>query len=132
MPFCPLYLTKQYEEDKKKIEMSFDLSIYQPQFRKGKDRQKNVTGPVTTEEQQDHQRSDAEQDSQDHDHVYQTIFLDRDGSQQLWTWDEIKEDKRIKEKWWKQVRAIKNNELELIEANSNRTVGNTTSKWYHG
>lgn len=82
--------------------MSFDLSIYQPQFRKGKERQQKVTGPVTTEEQQQ-SSTGVPQDLKGHDHVYQTIFLDRDGSQHLWTWDDIKQDKRIKEKWWKQV-----------------------------
>ena len=35
-------------------------------------------------------------------HVFQTIFLDRDGSQDLWTWGEIREEKRIYERWWKQ------------------------------
>lgn len=37
------------------------------------------------------------------DHVFQTIFLDKEGSSDLWTIDEIPKDKRIYEKWWKQV-----------------------------
>ena len=37
------------------------------------------------------------------DHVFQTIFLDKDGSKDLWTDKEIRSDKRIYEKWWKQV-----------------------------
>ena len=36
------------------------------------------------------------------DHVFQTIFLDKDGSRELWTDKEIAQDKRIYEKWWKQ------------------------------
>jgi hypothetical protein len=37
------------------------------------------------------------------DHVFQTIFLDKDGSRHLWTDKEILPEKRIYEKWWKQV-----------------------------
>lgn len=89
--FRPLYYTKQYEEDKSKIEMSFDLTHYQPQFRgaastpgdKGLDHTPHAEKPME-------------------EHVFQTIFLDRDSSESMWTWGEIREDKRIKEKWWKQ------------------------------
>lgn len=35
-------------------------------------------------------------------HVFQTIFLDRDGSRELWSIGEIKEEEIILEKWWKQ------------------------------
>ncbi|CAE6504340.1 unnamed protein product, partial [Rhizoctonia solani] len=35
-------------------------------------------------------------------HVFQTIFLDRDSSENMWTWNEIREEKRMYEKWWKQ------------------------------
>ena len=35
-------------------------------------------------------------------HVFQTIFLDRDGSSHLWTIGDIRADKKIYEKWWKQ------------------------------
>ena len=35
-------------------------------------------------------------------HVFQTIFLDKDGSRDLWTEEEIPKEKRIYEKWWKQ------------------------------
>ena len=124
--FRPLYYTMQYPEDKAKIEMSFDLTHYQPQFRGGK-----PTGPIRPEDTTAH-RHEAERvpqvthDGQDEalaavgssartgqdaegvqeppleSHVFQTIFLDRDGSQDLWTWEEIAEDKRICEKWWKQ------------------------------
>jgi hypothetical protein len=36
------------------------------------------------------------------DHVFQTIFLDKEGSSDLWTIDQIPKEKRIYEKWWKQ------------------------------
>lgn len=35
-------------------------------------------------------------------HVFQTIFLDKDGSRDLWSKDEINTDKIIMQKWWKQ------------------------------
>ncbi|QRW09753.1 hypothetical protein RhiLY_08752 [Ceratobasidium sp. AG-Ba] len=89
--FKPLYYTKQYEEDKSKIEMSFDLTHYQPQF-KG-------TASSPTDQGIDHTPHPEKPMEQ---HVFQTIFLDRDSSEQMWTWNEIPEEKRIKEKWWKQ------------------------------
>ncbi len=36
------------------------------------------------------------------DHVFQTIFLDKDGSEGMWTKGEIDKEKVIAEKWWKQ------------------------------
>ncbi|EUC61602.1 flavin containing amine oxidasedehydrogenase, putative [Rhizoctonia solani AG-3 Rhs1AP] len=89
--FKPLYYTKQYEEDKRKIEMSFDLTHYQPQFK----------GVASTpgEKGLDHTPHDEKPMEQ---HVFQTIFLDRDSSENMWTWNEIREEKRIHEKWWKQ------------------------------
>lgn len=35
-------------------------------------------------------------------HVFQTIFLDKDGSEQKWSRNEVSKDKVILEKWWKQ------------------------------
>ncbi|CAE6532278.1 unnamed protein product [Rhizoctonia solani] len=89
--FKPLYYTKQYEDDKRKIEMSFDLTHYQPQFK----------GVASTpgEKGLDHTPHDEKPMEQ---HVFQTIFLDRDSSESMWTWNEIPEEKRIYEKWWKQ------------------------------
>lgn len=37
-----------------------------------------------------------------HNHVFQTIFLDRDSSEHKWTRDDIDKDKIILEKWWHQ------------------------------
>ncbi|KAI0074371.1 FAD/NAD(P)-binding domain-containing protein [Panus rudis PR-1116 ss-1] len=125
--FRPLYYTMQYPQDKSKIEMSFDLTHYQPQFRGEK-----PAGPIDPNDTSDHRNKQSQpvpnvtkdaqnaskgkngasvrtgQDSEGNaeppleNHVFQTIFLDRDGSQDLWTWEEIREDKKIYEKWWKQ------------------------------
>lgn len=72
--FRPLYYTYQYPSTLKKLEMSFDLTIYQPQFSAS-------AGPSR---------------------VYQTIFLDKDGSGELWTKGEIKQELVVGERWWKQ------------------------------
>lgn len=124
--FRPLYYTMQYPEDKSRIEMSFDLTHYQPQFR-----DENPTGPIDPGDTSDHRHGPHStpynsQDAQDdkhtkqcssartgkdahgvpepplESHVFQTIFLDRDGSSQLWTAENIAKDKKIHEKWWKQ------------------------------
>ncbi|KZS98303.1 FAD/NAD-P-binding domain-containing protein, partial [Sistotremastrum niveocremeum HHB9708] len=112
--FRPLYYTLQYPQDKSRIEMSFDLTHYQPQFRGEK-----PAGPVDSskgasnsaqdpslakagEEARKGAAPDGTAEPPLDRHVFQTIFLDRDGSQDLWTWDEIKPEHRIYEKWWKQ------------------------------
>ncbi|KAF9500731.1 FAD/NAD(P)-binding domain-containing protein [Pleurotus eryngii] len=116
--FKPLYYVRSYPEDKKKIEMSFDLTNYQPQF-KGE----SPFGPVTmsdsaTDDDQandgraasapDARRSTHAESLADgelpplEDHVFQTIFLDKDGSGGMWTKGEIDKEKVIGEKWWKQ------------------------------
>lgn len=124
--FRPLYYTMQYPEDKSKIEMSFDLTHYQPQFRGEK-----PAGPINLNDTSKHRKErqplpdTALRAQDDHlgkagesirtgkdaegtpeppleTHVFQTIFLDRDGSSNLWTVDDIRDDKKIYEKWWKQ------------------------------
>ena len=123
--FRPLYYTMQYPQDKSKIEMSFDLTHYQPQFRGEK-----PAGPLDPGDKSNHrnecERAEVTREAQDpskgetgsnartgkdadgrpepplEQHVFQTIFLDRDGSQDLWTWKEIDPEKKIYEKWWKQ------------------------------
>lgn len=123
--FRPLYYTMQYPQDKSKIEMSFDLTHYQPQFRGEK-----PAGPIDPQDKSEHRNecnpSDVTRGAQDESkgtigesartgkddkgraeppleqHVFQTIFLDRDGSQDLWTWKDINPEKKIYEKWWKQ------------------------------
>ena len=106
--------------------MSFDLTHYQPQFRGEK-----PAGPIDPTDKSEHrnevqpppEQARRAQDSslgeqgaeartgKDAEgvaepplerHVFQTIFLDNDNSSHLWTINEIREDKKIYEKWWKQ------------------------------
>jgi hypothetical protein len=118
---CPYFPDiRSYPSDKKKIEMSFDLTQYQPQF-KGE----SPYGPSAPEgfgSQRDAEPSSPQSyhapapGSEAHtgrtlapsetpplaSHVFQTIFLDRDGSQHLWSKGEVQADTVILEKWWKQ------------------------------
>ncbi|GAB00056.1 uncharacterized protein L969DRAFT_90947 [Mixia osmundae IAM 14324] len=103
----PLYFIHTYPEDQAKIEMSFDLTVYQAQF-KGE----SVYGP----EGKGYKNERDGDDEATHkgrkipmgkappleQHVFQTIFLDRDNSSHLWTKDDIAEDKIILKRWWKQ------------------------------
>ncbi|KAI0068498.1 FAD/NAD-P-binding domain-containing protein [Artomyces pyxidatus] len=91
--FRPLYYTMQYPENRAKLEMSFDLTHYQPQFRGV-----GPHGPSSSSEESPNE----EQEPPFERHVFQTIFLDEEGSRPLWTVDGIEEGKRIHEKWWKQ------------------------------
>ena len=65
------YFVRTYPTDKEKIEMSFNLSNYQPQL-KGSGR-----------------------------NVFQTIYLD-DEVKDMWTEGEIREDKVLLRRWWRQ------------------------------
>ena len=80
--FRPMYYTHSYKEDPKKIEMSFDCTNYQHQFRMDHDADK---APVPYDR-----------------HVFQSIFLDKQ-NRHLWTIDEIDESKVIERKWWHQL-----------------------------
>jgi hypothetical protein len=80
-----MYFTKSYAQDPTKIEMSFDCSNYQHQFR------------------MDHGAEVAPVPFQNH--VFQSIFLDK-RNKQLWTIDEIDRSKIIETKWWHQVSLI--------------------------
>ncbi|KAH8108787.1 FAD/NAD-binding domain-containing protein [Phellopilus nigrolimitatus] len=95
--FRPLYFIHMYDKDPKKIEMSFDLTHYQPQFKgvppnghysSGSSRSGSMPPPPPPP-------------SPEHPHVYQTIFLNKEMAID-WTRDEIDPSKVIKEKWWKQ------------------------------
>lgn len=68
------YLVRTDKKDPTKIEMSFDLSNYQPQLKK-----------IRNEKQ----------------HVFQTIFLD-DQAPETWTLDKIKPEKIMLRHWWRQ------------------------------
>jgi len=83
--FRPMYFTKSYARDPTKIEMSFDCSNYQHQFRIDHDTE---IAPV-----------------QFQNHVFQSIFLDK-RNKQLWTIDEIDESKIIERKWWHQASPV--------------------------
>jgi hypothetical protein len=74
--FKPLYFIRGYPSDPKKVEMSFDLSNYQPQFSgivpEGGRQQVDEDPKVVQLRQQGY----GNLPSLDH-HVFQTIFLDR-------------------------------------------------------
>ncbi|KAJ9637957.1 hypothetical protein H2204_004547 [Knufia peltigerae] len=74
--FRPMYYIKMYEEDRSKLEMCFDTTNYQAQF------PENV--PFE-------------------DHVFQTIYLNKDRDGHLWTDHEIDESKIIRKDWWHQL-----------------------------
>lgn len=80
--FRPMYYTKSYAADPAKIEMSFDVTNYQHQFRMDHDAE---IAPMPFER-----------------HVFQTIFLDKQQSE-LWTMDQIDEREVIERKWWHQL-----------------------------
>ncbi|KAI2464784.1 FAD/NAD(P)-binding domain-containing protein [Annulohypoxylon bovei var. microspora] len=74
--FRPMYYIKMYPEDKSKLEMCFDTTNYQSQF------------PEKVPFEQ---------------HVFQTIYLNKDRDRKLWTDHEIKEDRIIRKDWWHQL-----------------------------
>ena len=83
--FRPMYFTHSASPNPQDIEMGFDCTNYQHQFR----------------EQAGFDKPSSEQQQQQQQHVYQTIFLDRQ-KQNLWTWDNIDPSKIIGRKWWHQ------------------------------
>ncbi|KAI9796826.1 MAG: hypothetical protein M1833_005969 [Piccolia ochrophora] len=80
--YKPMYYTMSYPEDPKKIEMSFDCTNYQHQFRMDHGAEEP---PVPYE-----------------NHIFQSIFLDK-SNREMWTIDEIDKDKIIESKWWHQL-----------------------------
>ncbi len=80
--YRPMYFTHSYAENPQKIEMSFDCTNYQHQFRM--DHNADVA-PIPFER-----------------HVFQSIFLDKTNSQ-LWTIEQIDKSKIIERKWWHQL-----------------------------
>ncbi|KAL8985287.1 MAG: hypothetical protein Q9177_004477 [Variospora cf. flavescens] len=86
--FRPMYYTHSYKEDMHKIEMAFDCTNYQHQFRQDPTDRGDPAphkAPVPYE-----------------NHVFQSIFLDKSHSH-LWTIDQIDESKIIERKWWHQL-----------------------------
>ena len=80
--YRPMYYTRSYLEDPQKIEMSFDCTNYQHQFREDREPGK---APIPYD-----------------NHVFQSIFLDK-RNRHLWTIDQIDESKVIEKKWWHQL-----------------------------
>jgi len=74
--FRPMYYIKMYENDLSKLEMCFDTTNYQSQFP---------------------ERVPFE------DHVFQTIYLNKDRDRKHWTDDEIDKSKIIRTDWWHQL-----------------------------
>ncbi len=68
-----MYFVRTYPQDRQKIEMSFDLTHYQPHA-------KAASGGNS---------------------VYQTIFLDKRDRSKYWTIDKIDKSKILHEKWWR-------------------------------
>lgn len=79
--FSPMYFIHTYKTDPDKIEMGFDCTNYQHQFREGVGEGK---APLPLDK-----------------HVFQTIFLN-DQQKHLWTWNDIDTSKIIGRKWWHQ------------------------------
>lgn len=79
--FRPMYYTYTYDSDPKLIEMSFNCTNYQHQFRQTEARNTNTPKPKP---------------------VYQTIFLNKE-RRDLWTIDKIDESQIIKKNWWHQL-----------------------------
>ena len=74
--FRPMYYIKMYPRDMSKLEMCFDTTNYQSQFPE----------KVPFE-----------------DHVFQTIFLNKERDGHLWTDKEIDKSKIIRADWWHQL-----------------------------
>ncbi|EEY16791.1 conserved hypothetical protein [Verticillium alfalfae VaMs.102] len=74
--FRPMYYIKMYDQDRQKLEMCFDTTNYQSQF------------PEKVPFEQ---------------HVFQTIYLNKDRDSELWSDNEIAEDKIIRKDWWHQL-----------------------------
>lgn len=74
--FRPMYYIKMYDQDQSKLEMCFDTTNYQAQF------------PENVPFEQ---------------HVFQTIYLNKDRDGHLWSDDEIDESKIIRKDWWHQL-----------------------------
>ncbi|PQE16502.1 FAD dependent oxidoreductase protein [Rutstroemia sp. NJR-2017a BBW] len=85
--YRPMYYTKSYPDDPKKIEMSFDLMSYNPK-------------ELMQWLKMDHDAEVAPIEYENH--VFQSIFLDKSNSE-MWTMNEIDPNKVIEKKWWHQL-----------------------------
>ena len=87
--YRPMYYTHSYKENMAKIEMAFDCTNYQHQFRQTDPNDASTAYHAKAQQPYDH-------------HVFQSIFLDKENSK-LWTIDGIDTDKIILRKWWHQL-----------------------------
>lgn len=87
--FQPMYYIKQCRGDPKKLEMCFDCTNYQSQFKHVKARDAKLIA------------SGNDRDALD-GHIFQTIFLNKN-DRALWDIDEIDESKIIQKNWWHQL-----------------------------
>jgi hypothetical protein len=101
-----MYMVKTYESDKSKIEMSFDLTSYQPDAAAAV-KSRSGSGSDETSNHDDHGRHHQDKPER----VYQTIFLDAAGEKQRevdqgvptnWTRAQIDPTKILLTKWWRQ------------------------------
>ncbi|KAI8292200.1 hypothetical protein K4K60_009399 [Colletotrichum sp. SAR11_57] len=74
--FRPMYYIRMYDDDLSKLEMCFDTTNYQSQF------------PEKVPFEQ---------------HVFQTIYLNKNRDRKHWTDDQINKDKIIRSDWWHQL-----------------------------
>ena len=107
-----MYLVRNYAHDRKLIEMSFDLSHYQPQIKYRRD-DTITTRPFAGAESKSSLKSSGDSfrgvpapatptAARDADgSLFQTIFLD-DKNRESWTIDAIDPSKVVKKKWWRQ------------------------------
>ena len=109
--YRPMYYTHSYKEDMHKIEMAFDCTNYQHQFRQDQDDAEGKA-PVAYE-----------------NHVFQSIFLDK-GSRHLWTIDQIDESKVIEKKWWHQLGHRWQHYVRVVP--NMMFINGKNSTWYAG
>lgn len=97
-----MYLVRSYKDKRGLIEMSFDLSHYQPQV---KYKQSETVVPSCTKSALNipgmNGNGDKNSCLEADGSLFQTIFLD-DKNIKDWTIDHIDETKIIKKKWWRQ------------------------------
>lgn len=87
--FQPMYYIKQCRGDSTKLEMCFDCTNYQVQFKDVKAKDAKLLA--------DNRQHDALEG-----HVFQTIFLNKN-DRELWDLDEINPDLIIQKNWWHQL-----------------------------
>lgn len=114
--FRPMYYTHSYKEDMAKIEMSFDCTNYQHQFRQRDPENPGSAAKVTAPQPQEQ-------------HVFQSIFLDA-SQREKWTMDRIDPDKIILRKWWHQLGHRWQHYVRVVPGMM--FINGTKNTWYCG